>query len=477
MAKELEIDRLFPKEKMEILANGMAQLEENLSFDFLATLFGEGNFTREDLLLAVKPVTISGLLYAEHTKSKEWQMLKKLWCHQLFQDESHFNDWPFVFSIACHSGCFGSDLKKVLKGFDTLCRGCRKHLPYMDTGAKQRLDMLRQEVLQLDLEDDCWYFDMHSKPKKPIVIPALSPEKIERLMEMGADLQTSRNARYLVQSTSQAAEVLRFVDCVRLKVKGYECISQDIADALILKTNLLFDLKSNFIITKWFLSLCCCDDETISPLTFFLIHGKTLLRPLNYGTPFYQRNKIQDYCSFVTTPSRLCYGIAESLKYGNFSILDRFLSDDEAGPFVNNKRFVKDLVFLLGCSTKLHVAAELYAKHHSKYTFIIRQQIRNAGFLQDEPIPEHTPGYLTEQHIIEHTLGSFPMYYDDRGLLLQAIDQPMVDWMQILNIYDSDIEIAKACIARDRSAIDLLSPAIKNNPDIQQLIRKETDND
>ena len=487
MAKELEIKHIFDPERMQMLVKGREALrnKESTSLDFIYDAVADlGEFTRTDMLLgSVKPITAAALLYAEYSVDSNYRQLKTLWGEAILDQPEYHNDFVYVFRVLAHLGVWGSDLKKILRIFNTFCKTeIREHLPYMAETSLISLNALYEEIMDLDLEENRFYLDLHS-PIRQVVIPPLSKEDIVRLTDMAESLLACDEARYLTHSSNELLKVMRFYKCTVLGVQGYEHIQKEAAVALLQKSVPMFEIKSAYLIVDRFNALCR-EGLGSAAIAHFCSYPKILLRPLSYGGTSLSHNIIETYIDFISSPSRLAYGISEAILHGgHYDVLDLFLSDEHAGMAVNTRPFIKDLTHLLRKYPEhLRNVIDIYSRHHSRHTSFARKLAKE---LSGNPSSAHSKVdtdfkmAIPENCIVRRALkDEWILYYDDRSFVYQAAQEPEdMEDVQMLHIgYGHDLEIAKIALQNDPSVLTYVAPKLRDHPEIRKILQNLKEN-
>lgn len=488
MAKELEVKHIFDPERMQMLVKGREALrnKERTSLDFIYNAVADlGEFTRTDMLLgSIKPITVASLLHAEHSVEPKYRQLKALWGEAILDQAEYHNDFVYIFRILTHLGVWGSDLKKILRTFNSFCKTeIREHLPYMSEASLISLNALWEEIMDLDLEENRFYLDLHS-PIHQVVIPPLSKEDIVRLTDLAESLLACDEARYLTHSSNELLKVMRFYRCVVLGIQGYENIQKDAAIALLQKSVSLFDLKSSYLIVDRF-NAFCREGLGSAAIAHFCSYPKILLRPLSYGGTSLSHNIIETYIDFISSPSRLVYGISEAILHGShYDVLDLFLSDENAGVAVNTRPFIKDLIRLLRKHpAHLRNVIDIYNKHHSRHTSfarkLMKELLENPGSTYSQVDTDFKIA-IPETCIVQRALkDEWILYYDDRSFIYQAAQEPEdMEDVQMLHMgYGHDLEIAKIALRNDPSVLPYVAPELQEHPEIQQILKEEKKDD
>lgn len=477
--ERFEYGDMFPMDVMQQLMDGFTRLKEGkeTSYAFLDVLDKDLSvFELQNLryILACYPITTRTFLAASCSMS-DGAKLHALSEYQFMQDESP-NNLPFLFSICAFQGSFAGkedfNYSALLQEFHLLCRKCLSHLEYMHPAARQRLRLLVDEILSLDKTGNRFFFDFDSSPDLPLFEP-LSQERINQLTQIATKLVAERNRYFMVRSQREAFEVLRFhASGINGHVKGYEKVSKEAAQAMLSKSiwNTTLFKPSPYMVATTFEALCFLGDNPYKTLVFATEYKDILLRPYRY--PRFCRSVEEAYCRFVSTPSRLAYGIATSIKNGSLDVLQAFLAEQflDARQLVDNKLFVNDLCSLLTDPVDLAAVARLYAENPgSKYAETFRLCAKKAADEERNVYPKqkiddsNLGHFFDEGQLIAYEIEDWGRFYDDRNAVLQGVMHPEFnEWGSLLRTgYCYDPIVSSEIVKRFPKAIQFIPEDIR----------------
>lgn len=460
----------FRRDIIEQLMDGFEKLktDENASIDFLKILREANNlFHRDSLLAAVLPVERSRVYRNMTTFSEAHKsILRSGMIFNGYNTES-VNDWVFNFSVCVNNGCYSDNPFVLLSVFNGLCKGYSRYLDQVDDLTMRRLCSLKQEIHEMDANR--FFLDFHSQEAE-VILPPLATADIGRLSGMAIDLCNGKCMCYLIESEREALTVMRFFGSVMNgHIQGYELVGVDAARTLIRKSALGFRLKSTFLITEWFLGLCVVGDGK-EAVEFFNKHKKVLMRPYRY--PMSSPYDIESYIEFITTPSRLCDGIAWSLKQGDDEVLTAFLNDPQVRVLLEQRKFVNQLRDQLAESAT-KIAAQAYAAVKSPNAKLFQSNNRTENNVPHQNQSDATSFRMSEQVMIDLTLGRWNRYYDDRNVILRAISDARTHQKILAGLgYGYDLLVSERAVRIDKEAAQWLSPQIRKDPAIRAALEE-----
>ena len=281
-----------------------------------------------------------------------------------------------------------------------------------------------------------------------------------------------------VQTEEEGLKIIRFYQCIQNgHIAGYQNISKEAAVALIRKSLFCFKMTSSYLITQKFMALCC-EGKGASALGIFLEYKDVLSRPMRYRTIFQHKpNSIRNYIDFVSqTPSRLCEGIAWSLRRGYPDVLFEFLNDKNTREIVDRKRFMYDLSEMLG-SQAIEIAIRVCRQCIGRYVDILYDRLAElrGKEIKVEPIDEDYS--IPEAILVQKELDDCSRYYDDRNVIFQFLQSQSPEHQEAHRLimsmgYCHDLECAKVAVKTRKESFQLLNTKLKKHPDILKLLEE-----
>lgn len=479
---------LYPMEIMGVLIQGFEQMGvdgKEASFGFLDCLMNDvENSVKNwemrlwELVVSAYPITKRNLtgsffLFTEDVKK-----------HAEFEYHYHLkigtvNDWPFALTKTLHLGAFQKnekDTKTIVEEFNELCI---KSVPLWDTmhpAAQMRLIQLLDEIFVLNPESRP--LDRTSSVEE-IVIPALSQDDIAFWLNLAKE---DENRTHLVQDMEEMLKLLRWNKCVKHRhIAGYTDISPDLVQVLLRQCVPLITANSPFIITEYFKMVCEAGLAT-QALSWFHLNHRILLRPNSYGGVSLSRSAIHSYVEMLQAPSRLTVALSKAAINGYDNVFYLFMEDDVAMKAVNNRHFIDDLFALLrDHPNEVKATAQVYYNQRSSHSDYIRGLVDELTKDTREKVSRSTTWgewSMPEEFVVKEMLcDDWPLYYDDKAFLIQAISQVEVEDCQILQLGYGffDLELSKEAMKKDAfAAFCYLSAEMQKHPDIQKLLKEDT---
>lgn len=472
-------ESLFPQEQMEILMDGFEELKKDYkhgSFEFLNVAVKYSELISQDLILAAAPLRFPQLLFRSIQIAPLYKQFRRSWFKSILTKNNRAEDWPWAFALATQYCAFGNP-PQIIKAFNTLCK--RFHysgqLCQISDLALKKMEILKDEVLKMD--PNGFYFDFTSQNRQ-IILPPLSKEDIKQYSQIADTLLRHRLRWYSAKTEEDALKVIRFYQCTQNgHIAGYEDVNADSATALMRKCLCLFKIKSSYLIIQKFMALCC-EGKGASALGVFLEYKDVLSRPMRYRTIFRHRpDSIRNYIDFISqTPSRLCEGIAWSLRREHPDVLFEFLNEASTREVVNSKRFVYDLSEMLG-SRATEIAIKVYRQCIGKHADILYDRLAELRRkeIRVDPIEEDYSYRFSEELVIRRELDDWDRYYDDRNVMLQVLGSKEPEHLEAHRYimamgYCHDLESAKVAVKTKKESFHLLDEKLQKHPEILKLI-------
>lgn len=476
-------ESLFPQEQMKILMEGFEELKKDYkhgSFEFLNNAVRDGELISQDLILAAAPLRFHQLLFRSIQISPLYKQFRRSWFKSLLSKNERAEDWPWAFALAAQYCAFGNP-PQILQAFNTLCKRLHysSQICQISDLALKKMEILKDDVLRMD--PNGFYFDFTSQ-KRQIILPPLSKEDIAQYSQIADTLRDNRLRWYSAKTEEDALKIIRLYQCAQNgHIRGYEHVNADSATALMRKCLCQFKMTSSYLIVQRFMALCY-EGKGASALGVFLEYKDVLSRPMRYRTIFRHRpDSVRNYIDFISqTPSRLCEGIAWSLRREHPDVLFEFFNEASTRGIVNSKRFVYDLSEMLG-SRATEIAIKVYRQGIGKHVDILLDRLAELRRkeIRVGPVEEDYSIRFSEDLLIRKELDNWDRYFDDRNVILQVLESKEPEHLEahryIMGMgYRRDLESAKVAVQTKKESYQLLDEKLQKHSEILKLIEGKT---